>query len=64
MGQFPVEDPDYEVGIEETYALPYYGTFAPGGIDAGLGPVAYDENAPVIWDRSRRVRSSSAEEAR
>jgi sporulation protein YlmC with PRC-barrel domain len=51
LGQFPVEDPDYEVGIEETYALPYYGSFAPGGIDAGLGPVAYDENAPVVWDR-------------
>ena len=51
LGQFPVEDPDYEVGIEETYALPYYGSFAPGGIDSGLGPVAYDENAPVIWDR-------------
>src|SRR5690242_1380456 len=51
LGQFPVEDPDYEVGIEETYALPYYGSFAPGGIDSGLGPVAYDENAPVVWDR-------------
>jgi hypothetical protein len=51
LGQFPVEDPDYEVGIEETYALPYYGSFAPGGIDSGLGPVAYEENAPVIWDR-------------
>jgi sporulation protein YlmC with PRC-barrel domain len=51
LGEFPVEDPDYEVGIEETYALPYYGSFAPGGIDAGLGPVAYDENAPVVWDR-------------
>jgi sporulation protein YlmC with PRC-barrel domain len=51
LGQFPVEDPDYDVGIEETYALPYYGSFAPGGIDSGLGPVAYDENAPVIWDR-------------
>src|SRR5205823_559027 len=47
VGQFPVEDPDYEVGIEETYALPYYGSFAPGGIDSGLGPVGYDENAPV-----------------
>jgi sporulation protein YlmC with PRC-barrel domain len=51
LGQFPVEDPDYEVGIEETYAMPYYGTFAPGGIDAGLGPVSYDQNAPVVWDR-------------
>jgi hypothetical protein len=51
LGEFPVEDPDYDVGVEETYALPYYGTFAPGGIDAGLGPVAYNENAPVVWDR-------------
>jgi sporulation protein YlmC with PRC-barrel domain len=51
LGQFPVEDPEYDVGVEETYALPYYGSFAPGGIDAGLGPVSYDENAPVVWDR-------------
>jgi sporulation protein YlmC with PRC-barrel domain len=51
LGQFPVEDPDWEVGIDETFALPYYGTFEPGGIDVGLGSVAYDSKAPVIWDR-------------
>jgi uncharacterized protein YrrD len=51
LGEFPVEDPQFEVGIDETFALPYYGSFAPGGIDAGLGPVTYDSKAPVVWDR-------------
>jgi sporulation protein YlmC with PRC-barrel domain len=51
LGEFPVEDPHFEVGIDETFALPYYGSFAPGGIDAGLGPVTYDSKAPVVWDR-------------
>jgi sporulation protein YlmC with PRC-barrel domain len=47
LGEFPVEDPDWEVGIEEMLALPYY-----QGFDAfGAEPVAYDDH--VMWEYDR-----------
>ena len=47
LGEFPVEDPDWEVGIEEMLAQPYY-----QGLDAvGEAPIAYDDH--VMWHYDR-----------
>jgi sporulation protein YlmC with PRC-barrel domain len=47
LGEFPVEDPDWQVGIGEMLALPYY-----QGLDAvGAEPVAYDSH--VMWKYDR-----------
>jgi len=47
LGEFPVEDPDWEVGIEETLALPYY-----QGLDAvGGQPIALDDHVTWAYDR-------------
>jgi sporulation protein YlmC with PRC-barrel domain len=47
LGDFPVEDPDWDVGVREMLALPYY-----QGLDAvAAEPVAYD--APVMWKYDR-----------
>lgn len=41
LGDFPLDDPDWEVGIQEVYALPYYPAYdlEPGPLDF---PVRYD----------------------
>jgi uncharacterized protein YrrD len=47
LGEFPVADPDWEVGVEEMLALPYY-----QGLDAvGAEPIAYDDH--VMWNYDR-----------
>jgi sporulation protein YlmC with PRC-barrel domain len=46
LGQFPIKDPDWDVGVEEVLALPYYGNGDPGG----YAP-AYDEDISVSYDR-------------
>ncbi len=46
LGEFPVEDPDWEVGIEEMLALPYY-----HGLDAVGGPIALDDHVTWAYDR-------------
>lgn len=47
LGEFPVEDPDWEVGVEDMLALPYY-----QGLDGvGAEPVAYDDH--VMWKYDR-----------
>jgi sporulation protein YlmC with PRC-barrel domain len=47
VGEFPAADPAWDVGIEETYALPFY---APG--DAfSVAPVDPDEHILVAYDR-------------
>jgi sporulation protein YlmC with PRC-barrel domain len=46
LGQFPVEDPDWDVGVEEILAEPYYGSDEIGGYAA-----PYDENVSVAYDR-------------
>jgi sporulation protein YlmC with PRC-barrel domain len=52
IGETPVEDPDWEIGIENMLALPYYETLAPGG---GLGTtmpaMGYDDHMTEIYDR-------------
>jgi sporulation protein YlmC with PRC-barrel domain len=44
LGQFPVEDPDWDVGVEEPLALPYY-----EGIEAPV--LEPDPNMMVAYDR-------------
>jgi sporulation protein YlmC with PRC-barrel domain len=47
LGEFPVEDPDWEVGVEKMLALPYY-----QDLDAIDGlPTAYDDH--VMWSYDR-----------
>jgi len=47
IGEVPVDDPDWDVGIEDVLALPYY-----QGLDAaGAEPVAYDDHVMWRYDR-------------
>jgi len=47
LGEFPVADPDWEVGVEEMLALPYY----QGPYAGGSEPIAYDDH--VMWNYDR-----------
>jgi sporulation protein YlmC with PRC-barrel domain len=47
LGEFPAKDPEWDVGIEETYALPYYA----GADGLGLGPVDFDPHVIETYDR-------------
>jgi sporulation protein YlmC with PRC-barrel domain len=51
LGEVPVEDPDWEVGIEDVLALPYYESFAPGGLGLTTAPFAVDDHVTEIYDR-------------
>ena len=51
LGEFPVEDPEWEIGIEEVFALPYYGSLATGGLESGMGPADYDPHLTLSYDR-------------
>jgi sporulation protein YlmC with PRC-barrel domain len=47
IGEFPVEDPNWQVGVEEMLAQPYY-----QGLDAvGAEPLAYDDHVMWTYDR-------------
>lgn len=52
IGEKPVEDPEWQVGIENMLALPYYESMTPGG---GLGTtmpaMGYDDHMTEIYDR-------------
>ena len=47
MGEFPVEDPDWQVGVEEILAQPYYQSLDA----AGVAPIAYDDHVTWTYDR-------------
>jgi sporulation protein YlmC with PRC-barrel domain len=47
LGEFPVEDPQWEVGVEEMLALPYYQDL--DGV--GAEPLSYDDH--VVWKYDR-----------
>ena len=47
LGEFPVEDPRWEIGVEEMLALPYYQDL--DGI--GAEPLSYDDH--VVWKYDR-----------
>lgn len=46
LGDSPAEDPDWDVGVEDVLAMPYYA----GGLDAGVNPVEL-KDAFVHYDR-------------
>lgn len=56
LGEFPVDDPDWDVGVQELLAMPYY--------QPGLDPASYGADAGVIYDRVPKgeveVRRASA----
>ncbi len=47
LGEFPVEDPEWDVGISEMLALPYY---SPVDLP-GAGVPSFDEGVTVRYDR-------------
>jgi sporulation protein YlmC with PRC-barrel domain len=46
LGEFPANDPDWDVGIENVLALPYYGYAG-----FGEGPIDYDPHVSITYDR-------------
>ena len=58
LGEFPVEDPDWDVGIQDVLAMPYY-----EADPLGSSPI-YDANVGLTYDRVPKgeveIRRSSA----
>jgi sporulation protein YlmC with PRC-barrel domain len=44
LGELPLDDPDWDVGVQDVLALPYYG-------NAELFPVASDPRVSISYDR-------------
>ena len=59
LGESPAEDPDWDVGVEDVLAMPYY-----AGLDEGTYPGALDSHVTMHYDRVPKgqveVRRSSA----
>lgn len=51
LGEFPVEDPDWQIGIQEVFALPYYESLSPEGLGTSMQPLDYDPHVTVNYDR-------------
>jgi sporulation protein YlmC with PRC-barrel domain len=51
LGQFPVEDPNWQVGIQEIFALPYYESLSPEGLGTSMQALDYDPHVTVNYDR-------------
>jgi len=51
LGEAPVEDPDWQVGIEDILALPYYQSLAPGAVGPGVPPIGFDDRVTEVYDR-------------
>ncbi len=64
LGEIPVEDPDWEIGVTDVLALPYYGSMAPGSVGLGLPPIGRDDHFTELYDRVPKdkieVRRASA----
>ena len=59
VAEFPVEEPEWAVGVQDVFALPYYDT-----LGSGLAPVSDDSHVGVTYDRVPKgaveLRRSSA----
>ena len=59
LGESPAEDPDWDVGVEDVLAMPYY-----AGLDEGPYPGALDSHVTMYYDRVPKgeveVRRASA----
>jgi sporulation protein YlmC with PRC-barrel domain len=51
LGEVPVEDPDWEVGVTDVLALPYYGSLGSAGLGMNLEPLGVDPHVTEIYDR-------------
>ena len=51
LGEAPVEDPDWQVGIEDVMALPYYGTVGASGLGTAIQPGGLDDHIAEVYDR-------------
>lgn len=49
LNEFPVEDPDWDVGIEEMFALPYYQSV--DGMGVGIQAIDPDPHVALSYDR-------------
>jgi sporulation protein YlmC with PRC-barrel domain len=47
LGEFPANDPDWDVGIENVLTLPYYQGYA----EFGPEPIEYDPHLSMTYDR-------------
>jgi sporulation protein YlmC with PRC-barrel domain len=56
LGKFPVDDPDWDVGVQDVLAMPYY--------ESSLDPGSYPSDTGIIYDRVPKgeveIRRSSA----
>jgi sporulation protein YlmC with PRC-barrel domain len=64
LGERPVEDPDWDVGVEDVLALPYYAGLGFAGSGTGPYPDQLDPNVSLFYDRVPKgeveVRRASA----
>ncbi len=51
LGELPVEEPDWEVGVQEMSALPNYGSLGPEALGAGMPGVEVDQHVVVSYHR-------------
>ena len=51
LGESPAEDPDWEVGVEDVLALPYYAGLGFAGSDTSPYPDQLDPNVSLFYDR-------------
>ncbi len=62
-GEFPLGGRDWDVGIQEIYALPDYGSLGPEALGAGMPGIEYDQHLTVSYHRVPKggveVRSAS-----
>ncbi len=56
LGEAPVEDPDWEIGVTDVLALPYYGTMTPGGVGLDVPGIGLDDHVTEVYDRVPRDR--------
>ena len=60
MGEVPVTDPDWDIGVENVLAMPYYSSMDPGGLYSG----GYESSLEMTYDRIPKgeveIRRSSA----
>ena len=64
LGENPAEDPDWDVGVEDVLAMPYYTDLGYSGLDVGPYPGDLDSNVTRFYDRVPKgeveVRRASA----
>ena len=64
LGEPPAEDPDWDVGVEDVLAMPYYTDLGYSGMDVGPYPGDLDSRVTMSYDRVPKgeveVRRASA----